>query len=243
MQLKTIGTVMGTLETRILETIDQSIGQRLKRVEENEKLSAKVHTEKKDEVLVNLVYAPEPGAPDEDYKKALQAAYTGVKTIERTTSFQQDKFNFIYILCKESNKIANNFNLSKTQQMRLIMAMIPPCETFEFLSLMAPDLKELFKLVSAFATNSATKQAIERDINAWRLPHSSSDEINMALVTLFTLLDKNREDYNNAPVRAIDLYKRCIEVIIAQHPSLPRRCSKSYTGRVIGLKTPTHHLK
>ena len=50
--VRTIGTVVGNLESRILETVEREVGERLKRVEENEQLSSRVHVEKKDEVRV-----------------------------------------------------------------------------------------------------------------------------------------------------------------------------------------------
>ena len=219
----TIGAMMGTLESKILNTVDQNIGSRVKRMEQNEKVNSKLHTQKKDEVRPNVMYAAEPGANPDDFRKALAACNNAVRIIERSLTFNSDKFNFLFLLARESNKIAQNFGLSKLQQFNLIFSVIPPGETSEFLHLIAKNnLGELFKIISTYATHAATKQAIEKKINSWRLPNSSAQEINEALVTLLNLLDKNRDGYGYVEADMELLFKEAVKTIIAQNPPLPR---------------------
>jgi len=150
-----VGKLYGKLKTDVLTIIDENLGERMRRMEENEKLTAKVRMEKKDKIRVLDLYIPEPGAPADVYRKALHHSNSIVKVIKRTITFQADPFNYTLLLCKESNKITADFGLSKTQQRNLIFAHLPPHEVTDFL-LLTEDLVNLFKVVSTFATRVVT---------------------------------------------------------------------------------------
>lgn len=210
--VRTIGTVVGNLESRILETVEREVGERLKRVEENEQLSSRVHVEKKDEVRVLDVYPPEPGASNEAYQRAIMHSVGVVKVIERTVTFQAQKFNFVYLLCKESNKIASNFGLSKNQQLELIYSHIPPGPVSEILKI-EPDLVTLFKIVSTYSTIAVTKQSLEKQINKWKLNISSVEAMNDSIMNLLDLLNKSREDYGIAKPDTHSLFLQVIAQI------------------------------
>jgi hypothetical protein len=173
-----VGNLYGKLKTDVLTIIDENLGERVRRMEENEKLTAKVMMEKKDEIRVLDLYIPEPGAPADVYRKALHHSNSIVKVIERTITFQADPFNFTLLLCKESNKITTDFGLSKSQQRNLIFAHLPPHEVTDFL-LLTEDLVNLFKIVSTFATRVVTQQSLEKQINQWRLVNTSENDLNL----------------------------------------------------------------
>jgi len=215
-----IGNAIGKLRSEVLNVLETDLVDRVKRIEDNEKLSAKVKMEKKDEVKVNSLYVAEPGASHEVYRKCIQHSNNVVKVIERTVTFQNDPFNFILLLCKESNKMAMDFNLSKTQQWNLIFAHIPPSPVHDFLKLTG-DLVNLFKVVSTFATRVVTRQSLEKQINSWRLVNTSEADMSMSLVVLIDLLNKNREDYGSEEASYPDLFKQAVSIIRRQD-NLPR---------------------
>jgi hypothetical protein len=143
-----------------------------------------------------------------------------VKVIERTITFQADPFNFTLLLCKESNKITTDFGLSKSQQRNLIFAHLPPHEVTDFL-LLTEDLVNLFKIVSTFATRVVTQQSLEKQINQWRLVNTSENDLNLSLVKLIDLLNKNREGYGIVPACYSTLFKEAVGIIQRQE-GLPR---------------------
>jgi len=214
------GKIIGHYKAEVLNIVDENLGDRMRRIEENEKLSAKVMVEKKDEVRVLDLYVPEPGAPGEVYRKALQHSNGIVKVLERTITFQADPFNFTLLMCKESNKITADFGLSKTQQWNLIFAHLPPHEVTDFLYL-TNDLVNLFKVVSTFATRVVTKQSLEKQINQWKLVNTSETDLNLSLVKLIDLLNKNREGYGTTPAHYPTLFKEAVGIIQRQE-GLPR---------------------
>jgi len=210
-----VGKLYGHYKAEVLNIVDENLGDRMRRIEENEKLSAKVMVEKKDEVRVLDLYVPEPGAPAEVYRKALQHSNGIVKVLERTITFQSDPFNFTLLMCKESNKITADFGLSKTQQWNLIFAHLPPHEVTDFLYL-TMDLVNLFKVVSTFATRVVTKQSLEKQINQWKLVNTSETDLNLSLVKLIDLLNKNREGYGTTPAHYPTLFKEAVGIIQRQ---------------------------
>jgi hypothetical protein len=157
-------------------------------------------------------YVPEPGCSVDTYQKALGYLANQVKVIERMTTFQQNEFNFAYLLCKESNKVTQNFGLSKSQQYQMIFSHIPPGPTYNILGL-SPDLVSLFKVVSTFATAAVTKQSLEKEINRWRLATTSEVEMNTSLMRLLDLINKNRDDYGDEPISFLYLFQKSVEII------------------------------
>jgi hypothetical protein len=85
--------------------------ERLERLEENERLSARAQIEKQDAVRPLPSY-PRQSATTEIFQKALTATGLAVKVIERKTLFASDPFNFIMVLATESNKIAHAHRLT-----------------------------------------------------------------------------------------------------------------------------------
>jgi hypothetical protein len=79
-------------------------------------------------------------------------------------------------LCRESNKIAADYQLSKKQQWSLIFEHIPVGDDYAYLEGSA-DLEDLFLTVSTLATDVITRPNLEKQINEWKL--INTDETSM----------------------------------------------------------------
>ena len=148
-------------------------------------------------------------------------------------TFEKEPFNFTLLLCKESNKIAQQFGLSKTQQWDIIFAHLPPHRVTDFL-VMQGDLVNVFKTVSTLATRVSTRSSLEKQINQWRLENGSEEEMTMSLVNLIYLLDKIRDDYEFNPPFYPDLFRKAITVIQRQDV-IPRMVLEELDKARIGV--------
>ena len=215
-----VGTMVGRERGDILQIIDENVNSRLKRIEENEKLVARANTEKKDEVRVLLFYPPEPGAPGEVYRKALAQSNNTIRVIERTVLFNQDPFNFVMRLCRESNKIAADYQLSKKQQWALIFEHIPVGDDYAYLH-RSRDLEDLFLTVSTLATQVVTRPNLEKQINEWKLVNTNETDMFRSITRLFNLLDKIRADFGQTEANTVELFRQAV-ALISRQEGLPR---------------------
>jgi hypothetical protein len=109
-----VGQLTGDMEGKILELIETTLGARVRRIEDNEKLSARANTEKKDQLQTLLTYPPEPGASPDTYRKALAQSNHSIRVIEKSYTFTADPFNYVMMICRESNKLAADFLLDQS---------------------------------------------------------------------------------------------------------------------------------
>jgi hypothetical protein len=115
---------IGESENRIMNVIEENLAHRVARIEENERLSSRVLTHKKDEILPLVRYSRRPADPD-TYKKALNQLNSRIKVIEKSLTYVQDAFNFAHAVAAESNNVARDFELSMDQQRMLILHKLP----------------------------------------------------------------------------------------------------------------------
>jgi hypothetical protein len=96
---------------------------RVARLEENERLTSRVTTEKKDEVLPNITYAMEDA--DEDlFRKATISLAAFMKIIEKKYVYEKDPYNWVMAMAMDSNKVATMHKLTKRQQRDLVLNAI-----------------------------------------------------------------------------------------------------------------------
>jgi hypothetical protein len=215
-----IGVMIGRSEAKTLGIIEEEVLPMIKRIETNEKLASRANTEKIDEVRVLPFYPPEPGASGEIYRKALAHSNNTVRVIERTVLFNQDPFNFVMRLCRESNKIAADFQLSKKQQWALIFEHIPVGDDYAYLQ-RTRNLEDLFLTVSTMATHIVTRPNLEKQINEWKLVNKSETEMYQSITRLFNLLDKIRPDFGTNEADPVELFRQAV-ALIARQDGLPR---------------------
>jgi hypothetical protein len=215
-----VGQVTGELEGKILEVIEKTIGARVRRIEDNEKLIARANTEKKDQLAVLLTYPPDPGASPEVYRKALAQSNNAIRVIEKTYTYATDPFNYVMMICRESNKLAADFYLSKNQQRNLILEHVPISAEYNYLK-QAKSLEDLFLTVSTLSTQAVTRASLEKQINAWRLNNRDETVMYRSIVALMDLLDKSREDYEYRDAVPADLFRAAVAIIYRQD-GIPR---------------------
>ncbi len=71
---------IGDSENRIMNAIEENLANRVARIEENERLSSRVLTHKKDEILPLVTYSRRPADPY-TYKKALNQLNSWIKVV------------------------------------------------------------------------------------------------------------------------------------------------------------------
>lgn len=205
---------------KVKHEIYEDLEQRIRRIEDNEKVSSRVCTEKHDEILP-LDFYPNAPASDDSFKRAMVQLNYAVKVIERLTTFSADPFNFVMMVAAESNKVAKDFALSQMQQKNLILSHIPSTNSlYSFLD-MADSLKGMLSVISKMANKVSTRNDLEKQIDMWRLTNSSEPEMYSSILDLLKLLDRNRDDYGRKATHIPTLFKSAI-ARIAKQENLPR---------------------
>ena len=193
--------------------------QRLRKVEENERLTSRVGVEKKD-ACVPITSHPPFDADDSAMQKA-NVAMGRIATIAgQTFPYSTDPFNHVVYICAESNKIALSHRLSERQHRLLILDAIPSQTHYHKYLEEAEDLRVLFSMVSMYATSTMTRTELELAINRWRLDGSNSSSLFASIIELNQLLDKNREDYQFEKPNQPQIFKAMISRMM-QQPDLP----------------------
>jgi hypothetical protein len=211
---------IGESENRIMNVIEENLANRVARIEENERLSSRVLTHKKDEILPLVRYSRRPADPD-TYKKALNQLNSRIKVIEKSLTYVQDAFNFAHAVAAESNNVARDFELSMDQQRMLILSYLPGNEfVYRFLS-MHEKLPDMLKTISLYATNVVTRNELEKQLNAWVLVNTSETEMYMSIIKLIDMLNRIREDYGLNPPNIPELFRSAVTWIQRQ-TNIPR---------------------
>ncbi len=204
----------------------QSILERLKKLEENEKLSNRISTEKRDELKPNLSYPILP-ANDDNVRKARMAMINQMKINERKLNFESDPYNYILCLASESNKVAEVHLLTKDQQRDLLLANIPAMDSDNSYLSIADNLDELFKMISVLASNVLTISDLEKHINAWVCDNSTDKTMYKSITTLMDLLKRSMQNTNrDQPIKYPELFRVAIGRI-QRIPNLPNFLYKS----------------
>ena len=193
---------------------------RVARLEENERLTSRVTTEKKDEVLPNVTYAMEDA--DEDlFRKATISLAAFMKIIEKKYVYEKDPYNWVMAMAMDSNKVATMHKLTKRQQRDLVLNAIPPGDANLSYFGMCDTLDDLFKVISVLASNILTISDLEKAINGWTLNNTDDRTMYKSLTTLLDLLKRSMEHRNrDAPINYPELFRQAI-TRIQRDPHLP----------------------
>jgi len=205
--------------TELLGLLASGIGDRVTKLEENERLSSRVSVEKKD-AIVPCSGHPVADADEEQVRKAHLAMSKISATANTVTPFRTDPYNYSSYMASESNKIALTHGLSEKQHRQLVLDTIPSLSSAHRFFARSADLTDLFLMISTSATSSLTRTDLEKAINAWKLDNSSQDALFTSIMDLHSLLDRNREDYHQQDACEPTLFKQIISRI-TQQPDLP----------------------
>ena len=193
---------------------------RLKRLEENEKLSNRITTEKKDSVKPNPSYPTIPASEDLVRKAALVMA-ANIRIVERKITFDKEPFNFLYHLCLESNKVAATHNLTKDQQRDLILSHIPSSEPEYNYIAIEKSLSGIFAIVSTMSNSVLTITEIEKRINSWTIDNTTDTTMYKSITALLDLICRSQEHRSgNTPIRYPEVFRQTITRI--QREKLPK---------------------
>ncbi len=193
---------------------------RLERLEENEKLTNRITTEKKDSITPNASY-PVVGAEEDLVRKGNLVLTASMKVVEKKVTFDKEPYNYILHLCLESNKVAISHKLNQPQQRAMILSHIPSSEPeYSYLD-SEPTLSGIFAIVSVMSNRILTISEIEKRINAWTLDNSSDNTLYKSVTTLIDLLRRSLEHGNgHEPIKNPELFRQAITRI--QRDKLPK---------------------
>ena len=202
------------------DKIQEDLGVRVRKMEENERLSTRVATEKKDQLTPLAIY-PKDDATDNIFNKAMNHLNAAAKTIEKTCSFAEQPFNFLMQVAAESNQVAGYYRLSKNQQYGLIFSHIPLRHPVRMLLQMNKSLEDLLSMISTSSNQVYSRHGLEKMINNWRLQNTTENDMYLSLATLGDLLDRNRDDYGFTEPDPMEMFKSIITIIQRQE-GLPK---------------------
>jgi hypothetical protein len=163
-------------------------------LEAHEKLTSRALIEKRGALRVNHSYSSTP-ADTETYRRALVSLGIAIKVIEKNVTFQSQPFNFLVELALESNKCAQTFNLSKSQQTNGFLTFVPSSSKEYTLLTLSDSLEGMFDIISTYSTSMMTQTELELKINNWKLDTSSLDALIYSATTLIDLYKKNASSY------------------------------------------------
>jgi hypothetical protein len=218
--IKLMTRLLGDTEGRIDSRIDEEVLYRIERIEENERLSSRVLTEKRDEIKPLAKYPIRP-ADEETLRKAISQLNNRVKVIEKSMTYRSDKYNFVQAVAAESNTIARDYALNKEQQRNLILSYLPNTEYFYRVLNLDKSLAGTLATISTFSTNVVTTNDLERQLNEWILLNDSQTIMFDCLNNLLDMLNRSREDYGKADPYIPALFKAAISRIQRQS-NIPR---------------------
>jgi hypothetical protein len=181
-------TVRSAMDQEVLSRLDE-VTYRLKKLEDDGKVTYKAAVEKADGLKVNEFY-PEHDIEEAIFVKAVVALAAAVKIIERSITFPNSPWGFIYFCALESNKLARNFQLSRRQQLQLLLTYIPPSPQADLLSVPNLTLKECFGIISIYTDKSSTRDELEKKIYEWSLGNRTQEEMYASVTELLSLLKK-----------------------------------------------------
>jgi hypothetical protein len=201
-------------------TLARDILNRLARLEENERLTSRVSTEKKDQIFPNLTY-PDRDADEELVRRANVALQASIKSVERRVVYLKDPYNWIMWVALEANKVRAVHRLSKEQQRELVINTIPSSDPDHAYFCMADNLDDLYQVISVLATQILTISDLEKAINSWTLDNSTTNNMYKSLTSLMDLLQRSMEHRNrDQPVELPELFRQAI-TRIQRDPNLP----------------------
>ncbi len=204
-------------ENKQLRDTVMSLHARLDRIETEKDRISNLTTEKKSPLKTNpdSSYPPEHlPAPEDLYSKAVTFMSKAIVTIERSVRFDQEPGNFILEVCRESNKAANNFRLTKSQQQSLIMSFIPASSTEFFVLRLCKSLQEVYGMVTMYSSKISTRPELERKLFVWKLDNTSSETIMKTVLELIEIITKlNEDEIEENKVEQHVLYKKIISRI------------------------------
>ena len=193
---------------------------RLARLEENERLTNKVSTEKIDQVRPNPSY-PSTDADEDLLRKASVALATSIKRLDRNMDPEEDPYNHLLYVALEANKVSSIYKLSKMQQRQLVLNSIPSSDPDYTYFGMAETLDDLYQVISVLASQILTIPQCENLINKWRLDNSTDKNMYKSLTSLMNLLKRSMAHRNrDSPVQLPELFKQLI-TRIQRDPNLP----------------------
>ena len=182
---------------------------RVERLEENERISSRVSTEKKDGIFPNLTY-PDFDADEDLVRKSVIALAAAIKVIERQNTYEKDPYNFILFVALEANKVAAIHKLSAPQQRELVLNALPIDFRRNYYS-MTSNLEELYQVISVLAPSILTISDLEKAINKWHLDNSSDKMLVNTVTQLIDLLIRSAQHRNrDAEVDYPEIFRQAI---------------------------------
>jgi len=197
------------IRSEMLQYIDENYGARLLKIEQNERLTSRAATEKKD-ALRPCAGHPSQDADPEAVRKAHLQMNLVVRSANLVFDFRKSPFNWTAFIASESNKISLTHQLSESQHMELIITTLPSLsQSREYLE-MCKTLAELFELISTNSTSIVTRVELEQKINAWKLNNESKDSLFDSVCEIYSLLNRNRDNYGIEPPHPPTLFRQII---------------------------------
>jgi hypothetical protein len=197
-------------QARLDSAAARTVLERVAKLEENERLSNRISTEKRDEIKPNAHYPTIP-ANEECIRRSRIAMHAQMKINEKNCSFESDPYNYLHCLALESNKVAEVHMLTKSQQRDLILANIPSQDPNHSYLKIAETLESMFKMISTLASNVLTISDLERKINDWHLDNSTDKAMYKSITVLIDLLTRSMMNRNgNQPINYPELFKAAI---------------------------------
>ena len=130
---------------------------------------------------------PRRNAPNDHWIRAVAAFQTATKITERSLDFRERPYDYLLDLLSASNQVAQNFGLSKEQQLLLILNSIPGTGSIYKELRMMGSLENVFKLVNINCSTLSTKAELEVKIENWSLNTSSHQALSESLCVLKAL--------------------------------------------------------
>jgi hypothetical protein len=142
----------------------RAILTRVERLEENERLTSRVSTEKKDCIYPLSSYPP-MDADEELVRKAVISLSASIKVIERQLTYEGDPYDFVLYVALEANKVAQMHKLSANQQWELVLNALPVDPKRNYYS-MTKDIHELYQVISVLAPKILTISDLEKAVGS-----------------------------------------------------------------------------
>jgi hypothetical protein len=236
-----IAASQATQAREMYDYMDNNLVARIKRIEDQNRLSTRVATEKKDQLIPLPVY-PREDASDNHFSKAINHLNSAAKSIEKVCPFAEQPYNFLMQVAAESNQVAAYYRLSKNQQYGLIFSHIPLRHPVRMFLQMNKSLEDLLNMISTSSNQVYSRYSLEKMINTWRLENKSENDMFVSLATLGDLLNRNRDDYGYSEPDPADMMRNIITIIQRQE-GLPKFVQDSLHEarlKIVDTDKPAH---
>jgi hypothetical protein len=124
----------------------------------------------------------------EDWLKAVAEMRAIMGVVDRSFSFKERPYDYLLEACASSNTIAAFYNLSRGQQIELILGSIPVLSHVYKQIKMFRTLEDIFELANMSSTTLFTKLELESLIESWHINLESFSTINESIGKLKCLI-------------------------------------------------------